>query len=193
MKPPQSLFKTNIIYGLILIVPLTMILLLLDKIVKILDVIVKPLDLQSATGIGFAMILAILLLIGLCFIIGSLLRTRIGALSFEKLEGTVLEKLPGYEIINSLLKGFVDDKAKYPSAMIRLYDSETAVFGFVVHENDNDQMTVFIPMAPMMTVGQVHVLNRDRVTILDATALQMTDCLSHFGIGSQKILNSKRA
>ncbi|MCP4622855.1 MAG: hypothetical protein GY850_04915 [bacterium] len=51
MKKTKSVFRTNIIYGVLVLVPLAVIVLLLAKIVEILEKIAEPLQLQSATGV----------------------------------------------------------------------------------------------------------------------------------------------
>jgi hypothetical protein len=41
-----------------------------------------------------------------------------------------------------------------------------------------------------MTVGSLHVVDRERVTILEAGSMDVTNCISQWGIGSKKILGS---
>ena len=106
----------------------------------------------------------------------------------ERFEQVVLKQIPGYKIISNVLKGFAEKKTAYPAALVRLFGSRTAVFGFVMEEHDNGLVTVFVPSAPVLTVGMVYVVERDQVTILDAGAIAVTECISQWGIGSQKIL-----
>jgi len=37
------------------------------------------------------------------------------------------------------------------------------VFGLVMEESQNGVLTVFLPSAPALTVGSLHVVERDRV------------------------------
>ena len=99
MKETKSVFKTNVIYGVLVLVPLAVIVLLLAKIVEILEKIAEPLQLQSATGVFGAIILALLLVLSICFIVGAMVRTRLGAWSFERFERKILFQIPGFEII----------------------------------------------------------------------------------------------
>ena len=71
-----------------------------------------------------------------------LVRTRIGAWSFERIENKVLKQIPGYQIISRALKGFADEETAYPKALVYLLGSEAAVLGFVMEENDNGSVTV---------------------------------------------------
>ena len=188
MSKKLALFKTNIIYGVLVIVPLAVIFLFLSKIVEILEKIAKPLGLKSYFSASLAVIIGFLLLLTVCFVIGALVRTGIGAWSFERLEEKLLKQIPGYQIISRALKGFAAEEAAYPKALIRLLGSEAAVFGFIMEENDSGSVTVFVPSSPAITVGSVYIVDRSRVTMLEASTIEIADCLSQWGIGSRKIL-----
>jgi uncharacterized membrane protein len=188
MQKTKSIFRTNVVYGLIVLFPLAIIVLLLAKMVEIMELIAAPLNLDSYTSVALVIVLSIILLFVFCFAVGAILRTRLGALSFERFELTVLKQIPGYKIISNVLKGFAEKKTAYPGALVRLFGSETAVFGFVMEEHDNGLVTVFVPSAPVLTVGTVYVVKREQLTILDAGAIAVTECISQWGIGSQKIL-----
>jgi len=190
MKETKSVFRTNVIYGLLVMVPTGIIVLLLEKVVEILESIAKPLQLQSATSVIGAMILALLMVLLLCFVVGAFVRTRLGAWSFDRFERTILKQIPGYEIISNALKGFVDKKTAYRAALVRLYGPGTGVLGFVMEENNNGSITVFVPSVPALTVGSLHIVDRERVTMLEAGSIDVTTCISKWGIGSQKILGS---
>ena len=190
MKKNKSVFRTNVIYGVLVLVPLAVIVLLLAKIVEILEKIAEPLNLQSATSVIGAVILAVLLVLILCFVVGVFVRTRLGSWSLERFERTILRQIPGYEIISNALKGFAEKKTAYRAALVRLYGPGTGVLGFIMEENDNDSVTVFVPSVPTLTMGSLHVVDRERVTMLEAGSIDVTNCISQWGIGSNKILGS---
>ena len=121
MKITKSVFRTNVIYGVLVLAPLAVIVLLLVKIVEILHAIAEPLHLHSATSTLGALILALLLVLIICFIVGAIVRTRIGTWSFERFERTVLYQIPGFKIISTALKGFAEKKTAYRAALVQLY------------------------------------------------------------------------
>jgi hypothetical protein len=47
-----------------------------------------------------------------------------------------------------------------------------------------------VPSVPTLTVGSLHVVDRERVTMLEAGSIDVTNCISQWGIGSRKILGS---
>ena len=184
------MFRTNVIYGLLVLVPAAIIFLLLVKIVEILEKMAAPLNLESSTNVVVAILLGLLLLLLLCFVVGAFVRTRIGSWSLERLERKILNQIPGYEIISNMLRGFAEKRTAYPAAMVRLYGPGTAVLGFIMEENENGSLTVFVPSAPALTVGSLHVVDRERVTILEAGFMDVTNCISQWGIGLQNILGT---
>ena len=86
MSKKLAFFKTNIIYGVLIIVPLAVIFLFLSKIVEILEKIAKPLGLKSYFSASLAVIIGFFLLLTACFAIGALVRTGIGAWSWLKID-----------------------------------------------------------------------------------------------------------
>ena len=192
MKKNKSVFRTNVIYGVLVLVPLAVIVLLLAKIVEILEKIAAPLNLQSYTSVIGAVILAVALVLTLCFVVGAFVRTRLGSWSLERFERTILSQIPGYAILSNALKGFAEKKTAYRAALVQLYGPGTGVLGFVMEENDNGSITVFVPSVPTLTMGSLHVVDRERVTMLEAGSIDVTNCISQWGIGSRKILGSSQ-
>ena len=192
MKKNKSVFRTNVIYGVLVLVPLAVIVLLLAKIVEILENIAEPLNLQSYTSVIGAVILAVALVLTLCFVVGAFVRTRLGSWSLERFERTILSQIPGYAILSNALKGFAEKKTAYPAALVQLYGPGTGVLGFVMEENDNGSVTVFVPSVPTLTMGSLHVVDHERVTMLEAGSIDVTNCISQWGIGSRKILGSSQ-
>jgi len=192
MKQPGYSFKTNLLYGLVVIVPLAVLVLLIAKVVEILQTIALSLKLESTVGAGLAIVIALLLLLLVCLGIGAMVRTKIGTWSFKKLEQAILRRVPGYELLGNILKGFAKERDAYPAVLVNLHGPGSAVFGLVMEENQNGVLTVFLPSAPALTVGSLHIVERDRVTFLDASTVEVANCISQWGIGSQKVLGDWR-
>ena len=192
MKESKSWLKTNLVYGLVVIVPLAVLVLLLAKLVEVLQTIAASLELESTLGAVAAIVMAFSLLLLVCLGLGAMVRTRIGSWSFKKVEQTILQRVPGYELIGNILKGFAKEKDAYPAVMVHLHGPGSAVFGLVMEEHQNDVLTVFLPAAPALTVGSLHIVERKRVTFLDASAIDVANCISQWGIGSEKVLGELR-
>ncbi len=100
----------------------------------------------------------------------------------------MLSKVPGYEIIGNVLKGFADEESSFPPALVSLHGPGSAVFGLIMDENEDGTLTVFVPASPALTVGLVHVLDPNRVKRLEVGISDVTGCVSQWGIGSRAIL-----
>jgi uncharacterized membrane protein len=189
MRQKNPDFKAKLIYGLLVIIPFAVLIVIIAKLIDILELIAKAVGLQSATGAGLAVILALFILLGLCYGVGSLVHTKIGDLSFEKFEKTLLQQIPGYSIVRNILRGFTGEQIEaYKPSMIQLGLPGTAVIGFVMEENDNGTITVFVPNVPAIAVGALHIVDRERVTLLEASQLETITCISEWGIGSNKLI-----
>jgi uncharacterized membrane protein len=182
------MIKTNITYGLIVLVPVAIVLLLLAKIVEILEAVGEPLGLKSLVSSALAIALGLLFLLALCYVVGALVRSQAGLLSFASIENKLLSKMPGYEVVGNVLKGFAEDQESLLPVLLNRYGAGTSVFGLIMEENDDGRLTVFVPASPALTVGVVHVVDPDRVERLAAGVADVTGCVSQWGIGSNKVL-----
>jgi uncharacterized membrane protein len=188
-KPSRSMSMAGTaVYGLFIIVPLGIVFLLLVKLTEILKTIAAPLGLESAFGAMVALIIAItgalVMVLLFSWIVGSVIRRVV---SYDKFEGAVLKKIPGYQIIATITKGFSEGKNAYPPVMVEIHGPGVAAYGFVMEEHENGQLAVFVPSTPVLTVGTLYVVDRERVTHLTAAASEIADCISQWGIGSKKI------
>ena len=136
-----------------------------------------------------AVLLAIPAFFLFCYLLGLLIRTRLGTLTFDFIETRLLAHLPGYDIIANLLRGFADRKSNYPAALVHLAGSAGAgTPAFVMEDDGGDHLTVFVPFAPLMTMGQVYLVPRDQVRIIPDATVDMANGLSQWGIGLQRLL-----
>jgi uncharacterized membrane protein len=185
----RTLIVTNTLYGLIALIPVALVVVLIVQLLKLLDQVARPLTLDSRLSAALVLVIGLVVLIIVSFVLGSVIQTRLGSITFDAIEKKLLKRLPFYEPIASILRGVAHKTAGYQPALITLYGPGTAVFGLVMEENDNDTVTVFVPSAPTMAVGLVHVVRRDRVTPLKASLADISGCLSEWGVGSRKLLS----
>jgi uncharacterized membrane protein len=186
----RTLILTNTLYGLIALIPVAIVVVSIVQLLKLLDQVAKPLTLDSRLSAAAVLVVGVVVLIVVSFVLGSIIQTRLGSITFDAIEKKLLKRLPFYEPIANILRGVAHNSAGYQPALITLYGPGTAVFGLLMEENDNDTVTVFVPSAPTMAVGLVHVVRRDRVTPLKASLADISGCLSEWGVGSRKLLSS---
>ena len=67
MKKSKPSFKTNLVYGLIVIAPIAVIIVVLAKLVEVLEKVTKVIGLHTNFGAALAIILALVLLLFICW------------------------------------------------------------------------------------------------------------------------------
>ena len=179
---------TNVVYGVIALVPVAILALLLVQVLKLLGDLARPLALQSRFAAALVVIGGLAVVLLLCFLLGMLIRTRLGASTYESIERRYLRRLPGYEPITSILRGFAQKSEGSRPVVVSLFGPGTWVFGLMVETNGDGTVTVFVPAAPTVAVGSIHVVGEDRVRVLDASFSDLSGCISQWGIGSRRLL-----
>jgi uncharacterized membrane protein len=196
MSKSKSELRANLIYGLIVLVPLGVVALVAFQVVGVLQAVVEPvmetLGLESLWGLLLALLISVASLLLLCIGLGAAVRTRVGAMSFEKVEDTVLRQVPGYKLIANALRGFASEQMSYPTALVRLFGAGTGVFAFVMEETEGGDFVVFVPSTPAMTLGALHIVSADRVTMLDTPVGDFTACVGEFGVGASRVVGGGR-
>ena len=190
MPENRSSFKTNLIYGAIVLIPISIVIVVVVQLFEFLDHVAEGLALRSALDAGAAMLIIFFLLLLICYLIGAFIHTQLGTWSFERLENRVLKQVPLYKVISGILKGYATQEQRHQPALIQTGMQGAAQMGIVIEENDNDTITVFIPSIPVLTVGTLLVVERARVKPLDVGYLEYLECLGEWGVGSRKLLGN---
>jgi uncharacterized membrane protein len=129
--------------------------------------------------------LSLLVLLMLCFLVGLALRTGLGRWIQQTLESNLLRRIPGYTQIRDLalqVAGDTQQKAWKP-ALVQFDDG--LVQAFLVEECDEQLVTVFVPAIPSILTGDVFIMDRKRVHMLDIPFATAIKSISHWGAGSK--------
>ncbi len=175
----------NIVYGLLVLIPIAVVFLLVSKVTTFLEKVATPFGFDKLIVTALAVIVTIILILLVSFVIGIIARALI---SFEKFETIVLTRIPGYEIASNVVKGAINKESAYQPALVQLYGPGTGVFAFIMEEHKNGLVTVFVPSSPALTIGVVHVVKKELLTLLDAKTRDMTGCISNWGAGSDALI-----
>lgn len=184
--------KTTAIGGFFVVLPVALVLFLLGKAVATLAMAVSPIledrILREIGGVGAATLLAILLVFLLCFATGLLVRTSLGRLLGDWSERTLLGRLPGYRMLKTLTRRFAGvDGTEFSPALVDLYGGSARSLALVIEELDNGMFTVFVPMAPTPTIGQIHIVPREGVHLIDAPMGAVLNSFMQWGVDSKKL------
>lgn len=194
MNAMASRIRTNIIYGAIALLPVAALIFILAKLFGFLKKLSEPLApyLGSNTYLStlLLIVLTLVTLLALCYLFGALVNTQLGAMSFERIEKRLRDIIPGYEIISGLLRGIAGQKMSYPPALVTLSAPGTAVLGFVMEDEGDEYLTIFVPTAPVMTAGAIHIIERSRVKLIEGSSMDAANCITQWGMGLKKLRGS---
>ena len=149
MKRALAFLKTTLLGGLIVVLPAWLAVLLVLKALGHLEIFVKPVSSHLPQSIAHPRVIAILVLIGLCFLVGAAIQTAIGRKVERAAERAVLEKIPGYTVLRSLASRLSDqaEAASFQPALVEI--EEALAPGFIVEQHSGNRTTVFIPSVPL--------------------------------------------
>ena len=188
MKQLGAYLLKAIVRGALIVVPVYLAILLLLKAAKSLIGIVHPIAKLLPPWFPAADVLSMLLVLIVCFLVGVLVHTAIGRAAKKSLEKSVLERIPGYELLRSLGRRATGQTggSDWQPALIEI--EEALVPGFIVESVDADLITVFVPSAPTPFAGAVYVIARHRVHPLDVPFTQAIKSISRWGTGSKELV-----
>ena len=145
-----SFIKTTLTGGVLFLLPIILIVMLLKEAFGFLFIISKPISIylpEIICGLNGSNIVAIFLLIGICFIGGLLFSTKWAKQLINKLENNILNLMPGYALIKSLTADTIGEQIDHNMTPILIKDDTSWSLAFLVEEGEAFS-TVFIPDAP---------------------------------------------
>jgi len=194
MNEKKSFLKTTLIGGLIFLIPFVVIMAVLGKAIKIMASLAHPISkiipIDSVAGIAIVNIVAVVVLIFICFFAGLLANSPAGKRAFNSLDIKLMALLPGYAFVKGIA-GSMDDKEdkKVLTPVLAKFDDQSQV-GFEVERMDNGLVAVFLPGSPDTWSGTVAYMTEDRVEKLNIDFTTATKTLRTLGRGSNELFNN---
>ena len=188
-----SFLKTTILGGALVVLPAWLALLLLFKAVMQLQVFVKPVSSHLPESVGHPRVIAVLVILALCFAVGALIRTALGRNVKATVETTVLEKLPGYTMLRNVGRQMTDLEQNhgFKPALVEIEDALAPCFVVEEHEGGG-LLTVFIPFAPTPAAGSILIVAAARVHPVNVSVAKMFQCVTKWGAGTGELLAARR-
>ena len=193
-----SLLVSTTLAGVLLLIPLAMLGAVMffayDMLVQLAQVTGLDLpfsDVVDGLIIGVFSLVAVILL---CFLIGLALRTGIGS-TLERKYDSLLEKyLPVVGMLRNLVMQIVgsnEQVMKLKPAEVCLHGGASRQYALVVEELPDGRVAVFVPSVPAATIGQIHVVPLNAVTILDTPVQELLNAVTQWGAGASLMYKEK--
>ena len=190
MKSIRRYLLGGLVTGFIVIVPLYLSILLLLKAMGSIRGLVKPVSLLIPDWLPGEDLMAFLLVLILCLVVGIIVRTTAGRAVRERIERSLFERIPGYALLRSLTQRLVgeDRENVWKPALVEI--EEALVPAFIIEEFDDGRYTVFVPSVPTPLAGAVYILERRRVHPIDVPFTQAIKVISRWGQGSKELVTA---
>jgi len=186
-------FKTTVIGGLVFLVPVVVLVMILAKAAGLMMMVAEPMaawvPIEAIGGVALANVIAVLVVVLICFIAGLVARAAILRAIVRGLESKVLSKIPGYVIIKGMLSGLEeDDTHKLTPVLATL--GNTARIGLEIERLDDGRVIVMAPRSPNPWSGEVHIMAPEQVQRLDMPMTAYMENIERFGQGTNEMLRS---
>jgi len=196
MKRLREFFKSTLVGGLLVLLPLTIFVYALVWVFNLVHKAISPLTKiimeTSTTQVVIADVVAIGLLVLACFLVGMVVRTRLGRWMYTLIESRLLRKTPGYSMIKETVSQFLDKDKQSPFssvALARIFESDTLVSVFVTDRHADGSYTVFMPTGPNPTSGNIYHLRAENVFPVDVSVEDAMRSIISCGAGSATLIS----
>lgn len=200
MKKLQSFIALTFLGGITVVLPIAILMILFQWLFALVTDVIQPLtniltsraDMRELMADG----IVLLLLISVCFGIGLLIKTGVGAWVHRWLDKGLAKFAPGYSTIRDVVVQFVGGSEETSIlsgqvALVRLYQDSQLLVTAIVTAQHQYGYTVFVPTAPVPTSGMVYHLPSDSVQLLpDISVEQAMKTVIGCGAGSQTIVET---
>ena len=187
MKGLAEFTKTTLIGGLLVVLPIYLSILLLAKSLSAIVALLSPVTAAIPAGVQFRQVIAVLIVLVVCFVAGVVVRTGPGRRAKNALERSVLEKIPGYALVRGLTERVSGDQREgaFRPALVEI--EEALAPAFIIEALDDGRYTVLVPSVPTPAAGSLLILPRERVHPLDVPFTQAVKVISKWGTGAGEL------
>lgn len=195
-KDFRDYINTTLIGGFLVILPLAILFLVFRWMFNLVFGFISPITNVLTFGgridLFLANILALAIVILICFGLGLFVRTTMGNYIYREIEEKVLGRLPFYKAIRDTVMQFTN-REKMPFSkvvMVKVFDSDTLMTGFITDEHDNEFYTVFVPTGPNPTNGFIFHVKEHQITRINVPVEDAMKAIISVGAGSGSMMDS---
>ena len=187
MKGLAELTKTTLIGGLLIVLPIYLSILMVGKTLSAIGTLLSPVTSAIPAGAQFRQVIAVLIVLAVCFVAGIIVRTGPGLRAKNALERSVLERIPGYAMVRGLTARVSGDEREgaFRPALVEIEDALSP--GFIIEELADGRYTVLVPSVPTPAAGALFIMPRERVHPIDVPFTQAVKVISKWGAGAGEL------
>jgi uncharacterized membrane protein len=189
------LIRTTIIGGILFLVPIAILVAAIGKGLEVTGALAKPLvhvlPVDMIGGFAVAQVLAIVLLLLICFVAGLIARAAIARKLVDALEANVLAKLPAYALLKTKTQSMLSPEDIEGMSVVVVRFDDAWQIGFEIERIEGGKVALFLPGSPDPWSGAVCVMEEDRVTPLDLPVATVAGIARRLGRGANEALRDR--
>src|SRR5262245_448815 len=142
MKTVREFVVETLVSGALLALPVYLVVLLVLRALKSLSILVRPLAAlvsQVVPKPAAEYALGLLGLVLICFALGVAVRTRLGRVIRDRIETSILDKIPGYTVVRGLTNQLCgqEEETRWKPALVEMGSSLQCAF--IIEEIDDSR------------------------------------------------------
>ena len=187
MKALIKFLKVTLIGGLLVVLPVWVSLLLLFKAIKGALVLLLPIARLLPQTVVHDKLVALGLLVVICFVVGLLIRTQPGQRLGRWLTQHIFDRIPGFALMRGMTRQLAGDKGEesFQPALVEI--EEALVPAFIIEKHADGQFTVFVSSSPTPMAGAIYILQPERVHPVDMPLAKAMLCVTKWGAGAAEL------
>jgi uncharacterized membrane protein len=187
MKTLADFLRMTLVGGLLVVLPLWVSVLLLGKAIKSALLVLHPVAKLLPQRLVHPDMVALCLLVLICFAVGLLIRTQLGKNFGDWLEKHFLGRIPGFSIVHGMIRQLAGakDEQSFQPALVEI--EEALVPAFIIEKHTDGQFTVFVSSSPTPMAGAIYILQPERVHPVDMPLRKAMVCVAKWGSGAAEM------
>jgi uncharacterized membrane protein len=197
MENRVNFIKATSIGGIIFLIPLGIIVLMIGKLAGVMKTVASKLTpfipVETPQGAFVLNLLALAVLLGLCFLAGLVAQRATARKLSAKIESVMLEAVPGY----SFVKGFADnirqsDELSESFIPVIVQFDDYSQIAFEIEHQEGGKVVIYLPGAPNPWSGTVVYVTPDRVRRLPMNVSEVVRSIRKLGKGSVALVERSK-
>ncbi|MBN1847323.1 MAG: DUF502 domain-containing protein [Deltaproteobacteria bacterium] len=196
MEKFKIFLRTSVLGGTVVVLPVAIMVLVFKWIYYFVTDLIQPLTnvvlhRSQIPEISADIFVVVIIVMG-CFLIGVVVKTRLGGALYHHIENRILKIAPGYSLIKETVVQILGSKTSPFSsvALARVYGNDTLVSAFITDRHPDGSYTLFVPTAPNPTSGNVFHLKGEYVYPIKVPVEIVMKSIISCGAGSTKLIEA---
>ncbi len=193
MKTITKFLKVTLVGGLLVVLPVWVSLLLLLKAIKGAMAMLLPIAKLLPETVVHEKIVALVLLLAICLVVGLLTRTRLGMRIGHWITQHIFDRIPGFAVMRGMTRQFAGNKEEelFQPALVEI--EEALVPAFIIEKHADGQFTIFVSSSPTPMAGAIYILPPERVHLVDVPLRKAMLCVTKWGAGAAEMRAAMRS